>query len=483
MEYITHKQTKIIDLNSAYLGVPTERLMDNAGRAIADVIKDRIDLRNKKVLLFCGTGNNGGDGFAAARYLADAGARVYIYLAGKTPKSREARKYYELAKKHEGIFILEDVDTEADIIVDALLGTGVKGQLREPVKSLVEKINSSNAFKVSIDVPSGLNTDTGEGFCVNADLVVALHKKKKGLEKFKTVVKDIGIPTEAESYVGPGDIIVNLGKREKESHKGDYGRVLVIGGSELYYGAPILSALGALNSGADLVFLAVPECNFHVTRTFLPDLIVRKYSGEFLNSGAVDMIIELAEECDSIVIGPGLGMREETAVAFLEVLKRLKIPVIIDADGIKALKSNTDVLKKGNTVITPHSGEFRILTGENLQGSLEKKGRVVGQWAKKLSCTILLKSPIDIISDGKTVRYNSTGNPGMTVGGTGDVLAGVLGSFIAQGLNIFDAACCAAFINGFAGDELYKTKGYAFNASDLATEIPYSLKNVFELDL
>jgi NAD(P)H-hydrate epimerase len=482
MESVTHKEMKIIDINSAYLGVSVEELMDKAGKGVVEAIKEKTKIKGKKIAIFCGTGNNGGDGFAAARYLADEGAEVSVYLAGKEVRTPEAKKYYELAKKDKRISLLREVDVEADIIVDALLGTGVKGDLREPIKSIVERINASRALRVSIDVPSGLDADTGQGTCVKADLVVALHKTKKGLGRFETVVKDIGIPTEAETHVGPGDIIVNLGEREEEAHKGDYGRVLVIGGSDFYYGAPILSALAAINSGADLVFMAVPEINYEVSRSFSPDLIVRKYEGDFLTLNALDTIIDLARDCNSIILGPGLGTRKETKDAVLELLKKVEAPTVIDADGIKVLSGSTEVFKKVRAVITPHAGEFKLLTGKELPENLEERRGLVCEWAGKLSCIILLKAPIDIIASQDKVKLSSTGNPGMTVGGTGDVLSGVVGSFIAQGLDPFDAACCASFLNGAAGDELYDWKGYAFTASDLVGEIPYTLKRVLEFE-
>jgi NAD(P)H-hydrate epimerase len=345
----------------------------------------------------------------------------------------------------------------------------------------VNKINKSNAFKVSIDVPSGLDTETGRGYCIKADLVVTFHGAKKGLEAFETVVKDIGVPKEAELYVGPGDVIVNLPKRKKGSHKGDNGKVLVVGGSELYYGAPVLAGLAVLNSGADLVYLAVPEINFNVTRVFSPDLIVRKYPGDYLNSKAIDQILDIAEDCDSLVIGPGLGLREETKEAIFKILEKTKIPVVIDADGIKALKDKPDILKRLNAVITPHPGEFKILTGEELPTDIEERKGIISKYAKKLQSVVLLKSPIDIIAspDGKA-KLNPTGNAGMTGGGTGDVLAGLTASLIAQGLDIFNATSCAAFINGAAGDELYERKGYAFTASDLIDELPYTLKEILD---
>jgi NAD(P)H-hydrate epimerase len=342
----------------------------------------------------------------------------------------------------------------------------------------VERINESEAFKISVDLPSGLSSETGRGSCVDADLVVTFHRPKKGLERYNYVVADIGIPEKAESHVGPGEVAVNLGKRKHEAKKGDYGRVLILGGSLEYYGAPLLAAIAAQNSGVDLVFLAVPEVNYEVTRSYYPDFIVRKYPGTTLNSEGVALALELAEKCDSLVVGPGLGTDSETKRAVLDILKEIRIPAVVDADALKAIAGERI---ECNAVLTPHRAEFKLLTGEELPSELEDRANAVREWASKLGAVMLLKAPIDVIAspEGK-VKYNSTGNPGMTVGGTGDVLAGLVGGFLAQGLSSFDAACCAAFVNGCAGDGLYEEKGYAFSASDLAMEIPYTIKKLID---
>ncbi len=483
---LTHREMLAMDINAEYLGIPREVLMENAGREVSQVLRERLDIGGKRVAVVCGTGNNGGDGFVAARHLAGGGAEVKVVLVGREDsiKTAEARKMYA-ALKGKGVEILSPNELKsaldwAEVAVDALLGTGMAGPLREPHRTAVALMNASRAYKVSVDVPSGLD-EKGGGECVRADLVVALHRAKKGLERFETTVKEIGIPKEAELYMGPGDLVVNLWKRTAESHKGDHGRVLVLGGSDLYHGAPILSASGALYSGADIVYLMVPDANYDVSRTYLPDLIVRKYPGAWFNEAGVKPVLELAENCDAVVMGPGLGPRDESAEAVLELMARLERPVVIDAEALKALKGRQDLLGRSEAVLTPHPGEFLALTGEELPGDLEGRKRAVARWAGVYKAAILLKSPVDVIAapDGR-VRLNATGNPGMTVGGTGDVLAGLVGGFMAQGLGPFEAAGCGAFLNGAAGDELYKRKGYGFTASDLAVELPHTLKGLLD---
>ena len=476
MNYLSHRDMQIMDINSAYYGVPRERLMENAGRKVYEAIKKRFNIENLRVAVYCGLGNNGGDGFVVARYLAKGGARVVVVLAGDEDniRTKEARKNYDALKKEKVKVCSELPSGDWDVIVDALLGTGIKGDLREPYRSLVEEINSLDAYKVSVDLPSGLNSAP----VVNPDLVVTFHRTKKGLESFEHEVADIGIPREAETFVGPGEVLVNLGKRDEEAKKGDYGRVLVVGGGADYYGAPILAATAALYSGADLVYLVVPEENYDVTRSYFPDFIVRKYSGKWLNHEGTAATMELMDRCDSLVIGPGLGLTPETKKAVVEILNEVKKPVVVDADAIKAIAGHKI---RGTVVVTPHKGEFKYLSGNSLSGDLKEKGRTVVRSAASLGATVLLKGSTDIIGspDGR-VKYCSSGNPGMTVGGTGDVLAGIVGSFLAQGLTPFDAACCGAFVNGFAGDELCSEKGYAFTASDLALEVPYAIKKILD---
>ncbi|MFQ6136870.1 MAG: NAD(P)H-hydrate dehydratase [Candidatus Hydrothermarchaeales archaeon] len=487
--YITPKEMKILDINSKYFGVPVLKLMEAAGRGVFEVIGERMTPKNKDVLIFCGTGNNGGDGFVAARYLAEGGANVKVVLIGREGEIRtsEARENWKRIREMRRVAIeifegLSNINFDSDIIIDAILGTGVKGELREPISSIVGEINKTKAFKVSVDIPTGLGEKTVKGRNIKADLVVTFHKMKKGLENFNYVVKDIGIPKEAETQVGPGDVIANL-RRRSDSHKGENGRVLVVGGSDLYYGAPILTGLSAINSGADLVYLAVPEGNLEISRAFSLDLIVRAYPGGYLNPGGADVVLELATQCDSLVIGPGLGIRKETSEAVLKILREVEVPVVIDADGIKSIKEEPGILKKIDAVLTPHPREFKILTGEDLSKDIDERKRLVLNFAEKLGSVILLKSPVDIIAspDGR-VKINTTGNPGMTVGGTGDALSGLLGSFLAQDMGSFEAACCAAFINGWSGDNLYELKGNAFTASDLVEEIPFALKDVLDFE-
>ncbi len=246
-----------------------------------------------------------------------------------------------------------------------------------------------------------------------------------------------------------------LPRRQPNSHKGQNGRVLIVGGSIDYYGAPLLAGLGALNSGADLVYLYVPECNFDVSRSLYPDFIVRKYSGEYLSERDAGAIIEFGKEkCDSVLIGPGLGDREQTVDAVLEIVKELHIPTVLDADGISVLKKISKFPLQQPIVVTPHQNEFRNLVDRDVIVKEEDPKSIVllRSIAMDLHINILLKGPTDYISSHEGhVEVNRTGNAGMTVGGSGDVLAGVAATFLAQGLEGYDAARAAAYYTGRGG--------------------------------
>lgn len=270
--------------------------------------------------------------------------------------------------------------------------------------------------------------------------------------------------------------------RKKDSHKGDNGKVLIIGGSIDYYGAPVLAALGALYSGSDLVTLVVPECNFDVTRSLYPDFIVRKYAGDFLTSESASMISEMARECHALLIGPGLGERKETIDAVMRILQSVKIPCVLDASAMYALKKIPVFPLSQPIVVTPHLNEFQKLIDREFYSRdseqvRQKKMLYLQTVSKDLHINIVLKGTEDFITSerGETTT-NRTGDAGMTVGGSGDVLAGFIVSLIAQGAEAFSACQAATHIFGLVGEDLFRQKGYSYSASDLALRIPFILK-------
>jgi len=489
-ETITTPEMRALETNAEYYGISLLQLMETAGRNVADEIAARFNPKKTKVAIFCGSGGNGGDGFVAARYLTCLGFKVEVILAAKASNitSESAQKNWIALQPLRNIISIKEVkdsmlipDVKADVAVDALLGIGLTGKLRSPIKQLVEKINDMNAFCVAVDVPTGINSDTGEvlGNAVKANLTVTFYKAKPGLAKAEEyageiVVKNIGLPYEFERFTGPGDVTLAVKPRLPEAHKGTVGRLLVIGGSNVFSGAPALAAMAALRAGVDVVSVAAPEKTATVISSMSPALITIKLKGKHLNSGNLSALKEYLESATAVVLGPGLGLHSETKETVKEVIEQLEQtgkPLLLDADGLKAFaefKRKVDL----PMVLTPHAREYEILTGNKLPNDLEERAEKVQKSARKLGATILLKGPTDLISNGTEVKLNFTGNPGMTVGGTGDVLSGVVGGLLAMGADPFRAAAAGAFINGAAGDFVAAEKGYHMIPTDLLEYIP-----------
>ncbi|WP_048147190.1 bifunctional ADP-dependent NAD(P)H-hydrate dehydratase/NAD(P)H-hydrate epimerase [Pyrococcus abyssi] len=473
----------IWDLNAKWLGITPFQLMENAGSGVARIIEERFG-KGLKVAVFCGTGNNGGDGFVTARHLSFEND-VTVFLIGDETKirSEEAKLNWSILKNLEfvKIKILKDSSQvkklsleEFDVIVDALLGAGTRGEPREPIRSAIEKINEyhGKAKIVSIDLPSGYPSKVR----VKCDFAVTFQWDKEEYRDFDRVIVKIGYPRELYHLIGPAH--VKFAFKRKGEHKGQNGKILIIGGSENYYGAPYLAGK-ASSYLVDLVYLLTPE---RVARRIDdPNLIVREVPGDNLRGEHIELALELSERVDAVVIGPGIGTKEETKEFVLEFIKKVEKPMVIDADGLKIIAEDLDALKNRKFVLTPHAGEFKLLFGVKPGGSLVEKSKLVKEKAEEINGVILLKGAYDIVSDGKVWLYNKTGNRGMTTGGTGDVLAGVVGSFLALGNEPLRAASAGAFLTGFSGDLVYEEKGEAFTALDVANKIPLALKRILEL--
>lgn len=280
------------------------------------------------------------------------------------------------------------------------------------------------------------------------------------------------------------DVKAVIPRRPPESHKGDFGRLLVVGGGSRYVGAPALVGMAALRVGADLAIIAATERAAWIINSFSPDLITIQLPGQDLEPAALSEIWPELERSTAVVVGPGLGTRPLTRDAVIELARTLrkkypKLPVLFDANGLKVLASGPDLAEGMPWVMTPHAGEFKIMTGLDLHSDLQKRAEQVRQAAQQFGCTILLTGHVDIIASATgELKLNHTGNPGMTVGGTGDVLAGVVGAFLSQGVEPFKAAVAGAWVTGRAGDLCFKEKGYEFIASDLLDKLPEVFKEV-----
>jgi len=441
---------RAIEQNAIALGHSSLLMMESAGRALADAI---LSYDPSRVLILCGRGNNGGDGMVAARYLQQIDAIDLIYpdcghMTPETTAQMSLLRYCSVAVHRvrcaTDIGPLSHLFGAADIIVDAMLGTGASGAAREPLATLVSLANESPAPIVAVDVP------TPEA---RATKIVSFHRPKiEGAD-----VVDIGIPLEAEVYTGPGDLVL-LPTRAPEAHKGVGGEVLVVGGGP-YQGAPYITAMGALRAGADIVRVASPA---YIP---MPDLIYERLEGDVITKDHLEVILGLAERADVVACGMGLGRESHDVVtAIAEAAEK----AIFDAD---ALARPLPVA--GETIYTPHAGEFTRMIGvEPAVADLVSRARDVR--AAATTGTILLKGPVDIISDGERVRFNRTGTPAMTTGGTGDLLAGVAGALFCR-LPAFEAACIAAYVSGRAGMRAAEERGYGMLATDMLDSVPQEL--------
>ncbi|MCE4602992.1 MAG: NAD(P)H-hydrate dehydratase [Desulfurococcales archaeon] len=493
---ISVEDMRAVEVNAVWLGLSLDLLMENAGRAVADTIECILGgLEGVSVAILAGKGGNGGDGIAAARHLAERGARVEVHLShppemvthGSTRRNLkvlQASGYARLVKPWSRGW----GDTSgADVVVDALLGIGVKGSLREPILSLARSFISHQGLRVSIDTPTGVDPDTGyvaEGAVV-ADVTITLYKVKKGLLQGKApmhtgrlLVAPIGIPPEAVELAGPGDVYARIPVRPKDAHKGVGGRVLVIGGSRDFIGAPILAALGAAAGGADLVYLASPGMIPYWAAQRSSTIIPVPLDGDYLNQGHVDQLLKHSERVHAVVVGPGLGGGDETLEAARILVSSLAAAgrvTVVDADALKAMEGLRDL--GPHIILTPHRGEAsRLLGGE------AGDPRIAASSISRLTgATVLLKGPLDYICVGDSCRVNVTGVPSMSVGGTGDVLAGVVAGFAARrialgrGHGMPHTSAAAAYIVGRAGELAASAGSENISAQDVIENIGRAL--------
>jgi NAD(P)H-hydrate epimerase len=482
MEPITFAEVNVLDANSEYRGVPTNHLMEEAGKGVAEHIMD-IDGAGKRILILCGAGNNGGDGFVAARFLMKH-AEVEVVLLRSRERVRTELSRINLRHAEEvGVpisVIGEDIDAKisaADIIVDSMLGVGVSGALRSPYEEVVRAVNASGKRIVSVDIPTGWGSD----LAVMPGSTVTFHAPKIGMgaECGQLVVKSIDIPDEAWQLAGPGELQL-IPEASRDTHKGGRGSVLVIGGGP-FTGAPALAAMAAHRCGIDLVYVAVPGAVADVVKGYSMDIIVEAVgtaaTGK-LGPQGMGEVLKWEDRCDAVVLGPGMGDDPDSLELAAQVYRRMAEkgkPVVVDADALKAFSEMGQVPRHSGAVLTPHAGEFRALAGSDLPSDSDMRVEAVRSLADMLGCVVLAKGPVDIVSDGTRVKLNDAGNSAMATGGTGDVLSGTVGALLAKGMEAFDAARTAAFVTGMAGDAGLEELGHSMLASDLLWNLP----NVF----
>ena len=498
---MTTKQMRVLELNSDYLGVTLSMLMQNAGREVARVIGQTTPVSGRRVVVLCGPGGNGGDGMVAARHLCESGADVEVYLIGPEEGIRSpdtAMNWRILERLHDirhGVLKTEsavvscDAVREADVVVDALLGFGVRSRLREPILTAVRTINEAPGIRYAIDVPTGIDSDTGEvhGDAVRAHHTVTLHAPKVGLLSAEEYVGQlhvvpIGIPPEAARTCGRGDLWLFARPRPARAHKGDFGRILVVGGSNVYSGAPALAGMAALRTGADLVTVLAPDPVVPAIRAYGPELMVHPTGTEVFCEEALATAVSLAQRSDVVALGPGLGLDSATKSAVVEFVRELMEMgrrVVIDADGLKALADSGVRLSPEDSILTPHWGELCVLLGRSAPAPEDTQQRVSAavEAAGRYQATVLLKGPVDVVAaPSGDYKLNRTGVPAMTVGGTGDVLTGITAALLARGEGAMSAAAAAAFVSGVAGTLAQHELGDHIAPTDCIRMLPSAMR-------
>ncbi len=489
------------------MGVPSLALMENAAAAVAEEIFSRASSHlSPKTVVLCGKGNNGGDGLAVARLLAARGARpVVLLLSAARELSGDASAQLEMARK-AGIVIeeaggsVEKAKTAlqgASLVVDAILGTGTRGEVTGFLAETIEAVNGSRgsgSFIVSIDIPSGLSGESlaPSGPAVRAGLTVTLGFGKpvlftpEGAPYCGDVVeKKIGIPENASLGVAPTATALDekwalqfFAPRPLTAHKGFCGRVLLVCGSTGKGGAAALAARGALRAGAGLVTVALPEPAL-AGLSCLPETMALPLpaTGEgTLSMDALVPIIDFSRHVDAMGIGPGLGTVPETSALARELYAKVKLPMAVDADALNAFEGRQEALRThaGPRLLTPHPGEMGRITGASIKDVLASRYDLVPRMAAEWQAPVLLKGFRTIVSDGKLPwRINLSGGPHMAGPGMGDVLTGVAAALLARGLSPLDAASLGAWWHGAAGDAAFQNMGgYGLLASEVADALP-----------
>lgn len=442
---ITPARMRIIDANAQALGVSGLQLMESAGAALAGVART---YHASRILVLCGAGNNGGDGMVAARHLQyDADVMVLWHDSGRmtegTRSQLRALRHCRLReirfRCRDEVMAHADLFASSDLIIDALIGTGGAGEVREPLRTCVFLGNKTGKPILAADIPTP---------GIIPDMVCAFHRAKTA----DSQVCEIGIPLLAEIGTGPGDLLL-VPERKESAHKGAGGEILVIGGGP-YQGAPWISGMAALRAGADIVRIASPS---YIPQ---PDLIHVPLGETRVSESDLDLLVPLCEQADVVLCGPGLGTGSHGVVTALAPHAR---KAVFDADALR-----NPLPRAGETLYTPHAGEFSRISGSHPGTSVYDRACAVK--AAGIPGTVLLKGEVDIICDRERTRFNRTGTPAMTTGGTGDVLAGVCAALMVS-LPPFEAACIGAYATGQAGELVTTSLGYGLTAPDLLPAI------------
>ncbi|AYD39377.1 NAD(P)H-hydrate dehydratase [Clostridium fermenticellae] len=478
------------------LGIPGIVLMENAALKVIENLKlDKFD----RFCIICSKGNNGGDGFSVARHLTIMKKCVDVFLIGNSDRmSHDCKVNYNILKNigvnavnvssKENIDVLGKAILQSDIVVDAMFGTGLSRDISGIFDSVITLVNEYGKYIVAIDAPSGFESDTGKilGNCIKADETVTFGLYKKGFlsygaDKFtgKISVKNIGIPQFAVDKFTEDDFITNrymikrdLRVRDKYSHKGDYGRVMIFAGSAGFTGAAYICTQGAVRCGSGLVTLC---CSKNIQELLSSKLI----EAMTISTDDDQDMLKLLKKCDAVAFGPGLKNSEATLDLLKKVIFNYDGDVVLDADGLNVLSGKLNIIKKSKCkfIFTPHAGEMSRITGLSVEYINENRIDVSKKFARDNHVVVLLKGYNTVVTDGYRTFINPTGNSSMASGGMGDCLTGIIVSLLGQGYDPLEAAYIGAFLHGYCGDKLSRNM-YSVNASHIIDQIPFAIKEL-----
>jgi len=492
--------------------IPGMILMENAGRGAAEAISSAFpEIRKKKIAIIAGKGNNGGDGFVIARYLLNQGVSVKVYLLTDPKGLRgDAEANFNIFQRMKGeiisvpsskdyVKVRKDLE-KFDVLVDGIFGTGLDAEVRGYYREVIDHLNTLQRPIVSIDIPSGLDADTGKplGTAIRASLTITFGLPKVGLlippgPDFVGEVKviDIGIPKKLVEEEKIPTYLLEKNRieewlsipRNPNTHKGDYGHLLVIAGSVGKTGAAAMACQAALRMGAGLVTLAIPKSLNSIMEVKLTEVMTEplpETPKQTLSLRAFSTLVRLCENKRAVIIGPGLGTFKETQSLVLKLIKALDLPIVLDADGLTALATQPKILPMTNRslILTPHPGEMARLIRSQVKEVLDDRIGLSRNFSQSQHVHLVLKGHPTLISTPKgEVFINPTGNPGMASGGTGDVLTGMIGGLVCQGFDILSSVQIAVYLHGMAGDEGAREKGEkSLIATDIVEKIPTLLK-------
>lgn len=516
MKAITSDEMRTLEDFAVKKGIPARILMEIAGMKTANIAFHEVK-RIRSACVICGSGGNGGDGFVAARYLRNAGIRTEVFLTSPESgiSSSDSLENLKILKNlgikpvelssDESFKKLKSSIIDSDMVIDAIYGIGIRGEIKDAAARAVELINGSKAdvkdrrpyAVLSIDVPSGADASTGEvsSKCVEADITVSFEYPKIGLLKYpaskfagKIITTSIGIPKpdtleppkrkQAKEKIQGIEVTDQsyvsgvIPRRKVDFNKGNCGKVLIIAGSSGMMGAAVLTATAALRTGSGLVTLCVPDSIKDLVNSMSLETVVAGFSE----------LDEKLKECDCIAVGPGLskGKNITGIVNGLLRAKKISVPLVLDADALNAITDPSILKKSGkDIIITPHPGEFSRLTGKKIEEIQKDRIDSASRFAAKYGITVVLKGAYTVIAGAGKTFVNPTGNPGMASAGVGDALTGIIASLVGQGTDTLNAAVAGSYIHGMAGNLAVSIKGErGVTASDIIDSIPYTLASV-----